>query len=128
MAILAKAGGLIREEAKRLVPVRQGRAVVTSAGNLPQRFIFHGVTMDYRGGNILAPSRDVIAEIVESCFYNAETLEVSKIAFPLLGTGAGGFPKDVGLDTMFRVLARILLRRPTCVREVTLVINKVRTR
>jgi eukaryotic-like serine/threonine-protein kinase len=91
---------------------------------LPQRYVFHGITLDYSKPSVVVPSRDVIAEILESCFYQAETLHVTSLAFPLLGTGTGGFPRDVALDTMFRVLLRLLLRRPTCVREAMIVIYR----
>jgi eukaryotic-like serine/threonine-protein kinase len=124
LAIAQAAGPEIRREAARFVPARQGRAVVTSAGQLPQRYVFHGITLDYSKPSVVVPSRDVIAEILESCFYQAETLHVTSLAFPLLGTGTGGFPRDVALDTMFRVLLRLLLRRPTCVREAMIVIYR----
>jgi O-acetyl-ADP-ribose deacetylase (regulator of RNase III) len=68
------------------------------------------------------PSRDLIAEVMASCFYHADSLGITSIAFPLLGTGAGGFSREVCLDTMFRFLATMLLRGLTCVREVRLVL------
>jgi O-acetyl-ADP-ribose deacetylase (regulator of RNase III) len=57
-----------------------------------------------------------------SCFYHADSLLVRTIAFPLLGTGGAGYPEAVCLDTMFRFLARTLLRGLTSVREARLVI------
>jgi hypothetical protein len=57
-----------------------------------------------------------------SCFYHADTLEVGSIAFPLLGTGALCFPMEVCLDTMFRSLARTLLRGLTCVRKARIIL------
>ena len=71
--------------------VRPGRVVVTSAGRQRRRFLFHGVTMGLLGDDWVLPSRDLIAEIMASCFYHADTLNVRSIAFPLLGTGVGGF-------------------------------------
>ena len=121
-AIRVAGGKDVQEDAHRFVPVRQGRVVVTTAGMLPQRFVFHGVTIDYSTRTGGLPGRDVIAEIINSCFYEAETLNVQSIAFPLLGTGAGGFSREVCLETMFRVLVRQLLLRPTCVKDVRIVI------
>jgi eukaryotic-like serine/threonine-protein kinase len=69
------------------------------------------------------PSRDVIAEIITSCFYHADTLQVQSIAFPLLGTGTGGFPVDICLDTMFRSLVRTFLRGLTSVRNARIVLH-----
>jgi O-acetyl-ADP-ribose deacetylase (regulator of RNase III) len=116
---------LAERPAKYVLPshgVRPGRAVVTAAGELKAKFIFHGVTLGADAGTWVEPSRDLIAEIMESCFYHADTLRIRSIAFPLLATGAGGFPKDVCLDTMFRFLVRKLLRGVTTVTEARLVL------
>jgi O-acetyl-ADP-ribose deacetylase (regulator of RNase III) len=79
------------------------------------------VTLDYAHDR-LSPSRDLISEIMASCFYHADTLHVRTIAFPLLGTGVGGFSRAICLDTMFRFLARTLARGLTSVREARIVI------
>jgi O-acetyl-ADP-ribose deacetylase (regulator of RNase III) len=124
-AIRERAGSVVYEETRRYVTglgVRPGRAVVTSGGRLNARFVFHGVTSGYFRGKRLRASRDLISEIVASCFYHADTLEVRSIAFPLLGTGAQRLPKEICLDTMFRSLARMLLRGVTCVSEARIVL------
>lgn len=119
-AIRRSAGRAVYQEAQVYVPVRQGRVVVTSAGNMAARFVFHAVTLDYRSAKL--PSRDVIGEIIDSCFYHAETLNLKSIALPLLATGTGGFEPDICLDTMFRKLVRLLARRPTCLKDVRIVL------
>jgi len=140
-ALRLAAGPALVEEATRLVPVLPGRAVVTTGGALRARFIFHGVTSGALSGypsewvtpnpNLFKwllgnrwaePSRDLISEIMSSCFYHADTLQVRSIAFPLLGTGGAGFSKEVCLDTMFRFLARMFLRGLTSVREARIVL------
>jgi O-acetyl-ADP-ribose deacetylase (regulator of RNase III)/tRNA A-37 threonylcarbamoyl transferase component Bud32 len=120
---LRKAGGPeIASQAKQQAPIRAGRAAVTWAGNLPARFVFHGVTVGYIEGQLVRPSRDLIAEIMASCFYHADSHDVRSIAFPLLGTGAQGFPRDICLDTMFQFLTRMFLRGLTTVREARIVL------
>jgi serine/threonine protein kinase len=121
-AILLAGGPIIREEAQRYIPVRPGRAVVTSAGTLPARFVFHGVILGASRDPSVRPSRDLISEILASCFYHADSLHVKTIAFPLLGTGKGAFSQAVCLDTTFRFLARTLLRGITSVREARIVL------
>jgi O-acetyl-ADP-ribose deacetylase (regulator of RNase III)/tRNA A-37 threonylcarbamoyl transferase component Bud32 len=121
-ALRRAAGPEYAAEAQRLIPVRLGRAVVTSAGRLKARFVFHGVTLAGEVEDWVCPSRDLIAEILNCCFYHADTLNVQTIALPLLGTGAGGFSREVCLDTMFRFLARFLFRGLTSVREARLVL------
>jgi eukaryotic-like serine/threonine-protein kinase len=116
------AGSVMVREAQRYVRVRPGRAVVTSGGRLVARFVFHGVTMGTMRGQFVRPSRDVISEILASCFYHADSLGIQSIAFPLLGTGSGGFSQAVCLDTTFRFLARMLLRGLTSVQAARIVI------
>jgi serine/threonine protein kinase len=121
-ALHRAAGATLAHEAHRYVPVRAGRAVVTSAGALRARFVFHAVTIGSKDGQYVLPSRDLISEILESCFYHADTLNVKSIAFPLLGTGVAGLSPDVCLDTMFRFLSRKLLHGLTTVRLVRIIL------
>jgi O-acetyl-ADP-ribose deacetylase (regulator of RNase III) len=116
------AGGDYGEAGRRYAPVRPGRAVVTPAGSLPARFVLHGVMMNRWGAEKINPSRDLLNEIMESCFYHADTLGLRSIAFPLLGTGTGGFSREVCLDTMFRFLSRKLAHGLTTVQDVRIVI------
>ncbi len=124
-ALSEAAGPQLLRDAQRFAPVRPGRTIATRGGALPARFVFHGVTMGFtrtENRQWLTPSRDIINEIMENCFHQADTLGVQTIAFPLLGTGSGGFPQDVCLDTMFRFLVRKLLRGLTTVREARIVL------
>lgn len=123
-AILASGGPEIKEQLTRQQPVRPGRAVVTSAGRLPARLVFHGVTAGRVEGRLVRASRDLIAEIMSSCFYHADSYEVHSIAFPLLATGAQGFPRSICLDAMFQFLARMFLRGLTSVTEARIVLYR----
>jgi O-acetyl-ADP-ribose deacetylase (regulator of RNase III) len=121
-ALRRAAGNAVAQDARRQAPVRPGRALVTTGGNLPARLVFHGVTVGMDQDRWVRPSRDLITEIMASCFYHADSHNVRSIAFPLLGTGAMRFPRDVCLDTMFQFLARKFLRGLTCVREARIVL------
>ena len=121
-AIRNAAGEEIAFDVSRFAPVRPGRAIVTPGRGLAARFVFHGITIGFSRDRLLLPSPDIISEILASCFYHADTLDVTSIAFPLLGTGAGGFPQDVCLDTLFRFLARTFLRGMTSVRDARIVL------
>jgi hypothetical protein len=59
---------------------------------------------------------------MESCFYHADTVGLKSMAFPLLGTGAGQFPRDVWLDAMFHFLTHKFLHGLTTVRLVNIVL------
>jgi O-acetyl-ADP-ribose deacetylase (regulator of RNase III) len=117
------AGDAIAQEARRFAPVRPGRVIVTSAGRLSARFVFHGVTMGLLGDDWMEPSRDLINEIMSSCFYHADSLIVQSIAFPLLGSGARGLSRAVCLDTIFSFLARTFVHGLTCINDARIVID-----
>lgn len=123
---LARAAGpSLAQETEKFVPVRLGRALVTSAGALPARFVFHAVTIGREWEKEtwkVGPTRDLITELMQSCFYHADSLHVRTLAFPLLGTGAGRLPRDVILDTMFRFLAHKFLQGLTSVCKARIVL------
>lgn len=117
------AGDKYREMVRHFAPVRPGRAVVTPAGELRARYVMHGITMGKWNSDWVSPSRDLLNEIMESCFYHADTLGLRTIAFPLLGTGAGRFSREVCLDTMFSFLIRKLSTGLTTIQEARIVIR-----
>lgn len=123
-AICAAGGRDLRHAAEQLSPVRPGRAVVTGGGNLPCRYVIHAVTVGKQDGSWIRPGTALIADLISSCFYQADCHSVLSLAFPLLGTGNQGFPRQEALDTMFRCIARTLLCNLTSVREVRIVIWK----
>jgi O-acetyl-ADP-ribose deacetylase (regulator of RNase III) len=67
-----------------------GSAVVTSAGLLPARFVFHTVGPVYRDGNHREP--ELLASCYRTCLALADEREIETISFPSISTGAYGFP------------------------------------
>jgi O-acetyl-ADP-ribose deacetylase (regulator of RNase III) len=67
-----------------------GSAVVTGAGRLPARFVFHAVGPVYRGGN--HGEADLLASCYRTCLTLAEEHAVQTIAFPSISTGVYGYP------------------------------------
>lgn len=106
-SILVNAGYSIQEEARKHIPLKVGDVAVTSAGNLPAKYIFHAVTID--NSNFIFPSEQNIKNMVRRCLELADILGVKKIAFPALGTGAGGFPFQLAADVMTRVITDYLI-------------------
>jgi O-acetyl-ADP-ribose deacetylase (regulator of RNase III) len=67
-----------------------GSAVVTGAGRLPARFVFHAVGPVYRGGN--HGEAELLASCYRTCLNLAEEHAVQTIAFPSISTGVYGYP------------------------------------
>ncbi|MGQ9604679.1 MAG: O-acetyl-ADP-ribose deacetylase [Thermogutta sp.] len=91
-AIHRRGGPQIMEETRRLYPdgCPTGSAVISSAGNLPARYVIHAVGPIYRDGQ----SRE--AELLASAYRRSLELALEhgcqSVAFPALSAGAYGYP------------------------------------
>ncbi len=83
-----------------------GSAVVTSAGHLPSRFVFHAVGPVYRDGKHGEP--DLLASCYRTCLLLAEQHSVTTISFPSISTGAYGFPIRQAAGIAIREVRRAL--------------------
>lgn len=91
-----RAGGPAILEACQAIRMRQGgcatgEAVITTAGNLPAKFVIHTVGPVWQGG------RSHEEQLLASCYRNSLALAVehavTSIAFPGISTGVYRFPK-----------------------------------
>jgi O-acetyl-ADP-ribose deacetylase len=95
-AIHRTGGPSILAECKRIVAeigmLEHGKAVITTAGRLPAKYVIHTVGPIYRGGGRGEP------KILKSCYEEsiriADEHDVRSIAFPSISTGAFGYPID----------------------------------
>src|SRR5690606_32388115 len=93
-----RAGGPAILEACRAIverdgPLPPGRAVITTAGDLPARHVIHTV------GPVWSPDRaDEHDETLASCYRESLALAarhgLTSVAFPNISTGVYGFPKE----------------------------------
>jgi O-acetyl-ADP-ribose deacetylase (regulator of RNase III) len=91
-AILSAAGAALRDEAQKVVPLRLGDVAVTSAGDLPARYILHAATVNW--DLAVRPSERTICLAAENVFRRCELLGVRRLAMPALGIGAAQFSAD----------------------------------
>ncbi|MEV0419436.1 O-acetyl-ADP-ribose deacetylase [Streptosporangium canum] len=92
-----------------------GRAVATTAGRLPARWVIHTV------GPVHSPSEDR-SELLASCYREslrvADELGAETVAFPAISTGVYGWPMDDGA----RVALSTVRGTSTSVAEVRFVL------
>lgn len=114
-AILRAAGESIMQDAAKKVPGRLGDVIVTTAGALRAKHVFHAITM---GEGFEAPT-NVIAQSTRRCLELLDALGLQSIAFPALGAGVAGFTyQDVAVQ-MADVIVAFLKDSPRSV-DVTI--------
>ena len=98
----------------KLLPARQtigniepGQAVHTPAFRLKAKYIIHTV------GPVWVDGKHGEKDILHSCYANslslADKLKCKSVAFPLISSGAYGFPKDTALDVALSEIGKFLL-------------------
>ena len=97
-----------------------GSAVVTGAGSLPAKYVFHAVGPVYRDGNQGEP--DLLASCYRKCLELAEEQGVRIITFPSISTGIYGYPMADAASIALREVTQHLLRTTSGLREVTFVL------
>src|SRR5690606_32090134 len=94
-AIHRAGGPSILEDCKRIIDrqggCETGEAVITTAGDLPARYVIHTVGPVWRGGG----ERE--ADLLSNCYRNSLELSLQNkcksVAFPNISTGIYGYPK-----------------------------------
>lgn len=122
-AIHRKGGPSILEECIRIRQTQggcpTGEAVITGAGNLPDKFVVHTVGPVWRGGNHNEDS------LLASCYLKSMDLALrhgaKSIAFPGISTGAYGFPEERAAQIVKKAMKQIADTRENKPERVILV-------
>ncbi len=102
------AGQELLSECRTLGGCETGKAKITAGYNLPARHVIHTVGPVWQGGG------QNEKELLASCYRSSMELALEKglesIAFPLISTGAYGYPKDQALRVALGVLEEYVLK------------------
>lgn len=111
-AIHSKGGSQIYEECYKIRQTAYpqglptGKAVITSGGNLPARFVIHTV------GPIYGIDKENQVALLGDCYQNSLALanenSLKSIAFPSISTGAFGYPKHEAAKISSQAIADFL--------------------
>jgi len=114
-----RAGGPgIMEECRKIGGCPTGEAVVTTAGRLPAKYVFHAVGPIYSGS---LDDERLLASAYQSCLDLAEQRQVKSIAFPSLSTGIYGYPLELAAPIALRTIIEHI-KKPTCLQQVLMVL------
>lgn len=118
MAIRRKEGtGAIRLDVSKRIPADIGDVVVSTAGTLPQKNIFHVITIDYgelgHSNTLTEISKDdihqyIIGHSIDKCFLLLHAMDMKSIAFPQIGAGVAGIPFKKVAEVMAEAIGRNL--------------------
>ncbi len=101
-AIHRAAGRELAEECRPLAPIRPGEAVITSAGQLPNRHVIHALGPVYGRDT---PSDKLLAACYRNSLRRGEENGLTSIAFPAISTGAFGYPMEEAADVAMETIA-----------------------
>ncbi len=106
LAVHTLAGEGLDDECKALAPLGLGQAKITGGYNLPCKYIIHTSGPIWQGGEAGESA------CLRSCYTESLKLAVlhgcSSVAFPLISSGAYGYPKDQVLKFAIRTITDFL--------------------
>jgi len=97
-----------------------GSAVVTGAGALPAKYVFHAVGPIYRDG--LHGEAEHLRSCYRKCLDLAEQHGVRSISFPAISTGAYGYPLEEAAAIALETIASRLQQSDCPIQDVLLVL------
>ena len=109
-AIRRAGGASISAHASKLVPARVGDVVVSAAGDLPARYIFHAITIGSHSLDL--PPQAVVRLTCQRAMQLLSILGCTSIAFPAIGAGVAGISYEVVASEMAVALVHFLLEAP----------------
>jgi len=118
-AIHRAGGHAIQEESQRIIAkigrLAPGRAVATTAGRLPAKYVIHTVGPIWRGGQ--GRESEILASAYRESLILADKLALKRVAFPSLSTGAYGYPLEPAAEIAMHEVKAYLLGHPDTLLE-----------
>jgi O-acetyl-ADP-ribose deacetylase (regulator of RNase III) len=109
-AIHRAGGSAILDDCRKIVArqggCKTGEAVITTAGNLPAKFVIHTVGPVWNGGS--KNEATLLASCYKNCLKLAHENKVSSISFPNISTGIYGYPKKEAAEIATTTVSEFL--------------------
>ncbi|MCK4745567.1 MAG: macro domain-containing protein, partial [Bacteroidales bacterium] len=105
------AGEGLLDECRTLKGCPTGQAKVTSAYNLPCKFVIHAVGPVWKGGDF--GEENLLASAYENSIRIAANMKLKSIAFPNISTGLYGFPNELAAGIAISTIREALKKAKT---------------
>src|SRR5512146_685757 len=96
-----------------------GKAIATTGGKLPAKYVIHTVGPIWHGGTHDEPN--LLASCYREAIHLADRMKLSSIAFPAISTGAYGYPLDEAAEIAVSTAADVL-KTTANVKEIRFVV------
>ena len=106
-AIHKKAGPALLEARKAIGCIEPGSVAITPAFSLDARFVIHAPTPIWQDGQ--QQEEALLRQTYERCLELAVQHSCESVAFPLLGSGNHGFPRDKALQVAIGAFSAFLM-------------------
>ncbi|WP_438010410.1 macro domain-containing protein [Sorangium sp. So ce321] len=106
LSLLTRGGHEIFHEAQRTTPISLGDVVLTGAGRLNAKKIFHCAVIDYSSPS--STSLEIVRAVTRKCLALCDAQGFASIAFPALATGAASLSPERSAAAMLMAIADYL--------------------
>jgi O-acetyl-ADP-ribose deacetylase (regulator of RNase III) len=128
-AIHRAGGSTILEECRRIVSAQgklpPGKAVITTGGNLPAKYVIHTVGPIWNGGK--SNEAQILASAYRESLKIAEAKKLTSISFPSISTGAYRYPLEQAAKVALETVISFLKEEAVSLKEVRFVLFDART-
>lgn len=128
-AIHHAGGPAILEECKQIVKKRgrlpTGKAVLTTGGNLPAKYVIHTVGPVWSGGHNGEP--ELLASAYRESLILATTYNLTSVSFPSISTGVYSYPIEKAAYIAVFTVREFLKNRETSLMDIVFVLFDERT-
>lgn len=115
-AILEACKAIVRSQGR----LPTGKAVITTAGKLPARYVIHTVGPVWQGGS--ANEAAQLTAAYHACLHLATEHHLASISFPSISTGAYRYPVAEAAAVALQAVASFLMHEQTSLQEVVFVL------
>lgn len=117
-AIMKAGGNKIQQECEKFGNIGLGEVVVTNAGNLKAKYIFHAATLSLGTW----ATQNSVRKALHNSLETADKLQISSIAIPALGAGNGALPLSKVASIFYEELKKYLSKNQYFLKKIFLVL------